>query len=211
MKAISIFLAGFVCVLCASNRTASRSPRALTPRAADAAPPSPICYPSDDASSANRLALRDALLSVLRIGRPRPVYISHCRNAKEGCEARMEMFAKIFFDAGKETGVDPFLLAAVAMRESGLNPDRVGKIGEMGLMQLHPHSRAGRETRLICKADQSACVGMQIFSAARLLQRNLRQCGSLPRALAAYNTGRCMPTDYARKVFSTRARIINSF
>lgn len=46
----------------------------------------------------------------------------------------------IFYKVGEETGVDPILLASIAMQESSLNPNAVSSAGASGLCQLMPNT-----------------------------------------------------------------------
>src|ERR1700712_1339303 len=69
----------------------------------------------------------------------------HCRAAAEGCDTRLAEFAKYLSDAGEQFGLDSWLLAAMAFRESGLNPFAVGTHGEKGILQLHPKNRHAKD------------------------------------------------------------------
>ena len=52
--------------------------------------------------------------------------------------ARFAAVRSAFVDVGKEQGIDPALLAAVAWSESAFDPNVVNSIGATGLMQLIP-------------------------------------------------------------------------
>ena len=91
-------------------------------------------------------------------------------------------FAALFTQAAERTGVPARVLAAVASAESGFNPDAVSPAGARGLMQLMPGT--ARELGVDPMNPASAIDG-----AARLLAAHLRDFGSLPLALAAYNAG----------------------
>jgi soluble lytic murein transglycosylase-like protein len=91
-------------------------------------------------------------------------------------------YADVLSQAASANGLPGSLLAAVAQVESGFNPQAVSPAGAQGLMQLMPSTAAG--------------LGVDPFDprqaadgAARLLARDLRDFGSLPLALAAYNAG----------------------
>lgn len=47
-------------------------------------------------------------------------------------------YVDIFYKVGEETGVDPVLLASIAMQESSLDPNSVSCVGASGLCQLMP-------------------------------------------------------------------------
>lgn len=91
-------------------------------------------------------------------------------------------YAGLFRAAGTSYGVSPTLLAAVAKVESGFNPAAISPAGARGLMQLMPGTARSLG---VDPADPAQAVD----GAARLLAGHLRQLGSLPLALAAYNAG----------------------
>jgi membrane-bound lytic murein transglycosylase MltF len=142
-------------------------------------------------------ALRNALLTRIRVGH---TYIAHCRRAKGGCEQRVNELAVLLTHAAERYELDPYLLAALAIRESGLNPDAKGAVGELGLMQLHPYSAPGVRARWVCKRAPRDCTRAVVFEAAAHLRTQLRRCGGLEYALTAYNCGTCGSSDYARRV-----------
>jgi hypothetical protein len=91
-------------------------------------------------------------------------------------------YASLFTAAGAKHGVSPALLAAVAKIESGYNPNAVSPAGAQGLMQIMPTTARGLGVNALNPAEA-------VDGAARLLKRNLKDFGSLPLALAAYNAG----------------------
>ncbi len=122
----------------------------------------------------------------------RRVYVRHCRTADNGCQVRLRMYARAMVGVARESGLDPFLLAAVAVRESGLNPRAVGPAGERGLFQAHPRWHRLGDT----VAEQARVAANHIVSA-------IERCGSLEAGLGAYNSGRCGVTRYSRGVLRT--------
>lgn len=140
----------------------------------------------------------------LRVGRPRHIW--HCRNAPSGCRARVEAFAHLFVNAGKQTGVSPWLLAAMAMKESGLNPLAEGKGGERGILQIHPRRKEASGLAIFkdgkrCKKDPDPCQEEVVMLAAQILRDAIERCGSTAGGLRAYNSGRCNgATSYDRRV-----------
>ena len=91
-------------------------------------------------------------------------------------------YADLFTRAAAKHGIPPSLLAAVAKVESGYNPRAVSGAGAQGLMQLMPGTAAGMGVNPFDPAQA-------IDGAASILSRNLKDFGSLPLALAAYNAG----------------------
>lgn len=126
------------------------------------------------------------------------VYPTHCQDAPGGCPARLRAFARILAEAGARHGIDPFLLAGMAMRESSFDPSARGRLGEAGIVQLHPRGE-GHDVRFVqdaafrrrCLGQPDACQGPVVERAAEALARSQQVCGSMTRALARYASGRC--------------------
>jgi hypothetical protein len=159
----------------------------------------------------DELALREALLNRVEVWRRsdgRAQYVAHCERAPVGCMLRVSAFARWFVRAGERHRVDPWLLAAMAVRESSLNPSARGSVGEFGLMQLHPYSSVGYKTRAECKRAPSDCTWLVIDAAAELVASSLKRCGDISRALTAYNRGACGDSFYARQVLRERERLV---
>lgn len=95
-------------------------------------------------------------------------------------------YADLFTEVGKEYGVDPILLASIAMQESGLDPNAVSSAGALGLCQFMP------DTFTSLGFDQS-----EIFdpytnaSACAIYIKQLLDAtgGDLTAALQCYNLG----------------------
>lgn len=155
------------------------------------------CQERSDAELAR--AIEERLTIGVRVDGTR-VHIRHCRRAPGGCEARSRRLAELFVGAGARHGVDPFLLAAIALKESGLDSRAVGAAGELGLMQLHPRSPWGRRARARCAAAAAECDAIVVDEAAALLARALADCGELGEALGMYNSGGCGANRYAERV-----------
>jgi hypothetical protein len=143
----------------------------------------------------------------------------HCRHAAEGCDARLAEFSRYLLDVSEQYGLDPWLLTAMAYRESGLNPFAVGLRGEKGILQLHPKNRRAKEVRFVyddryrarCQKQAGACQREVIESAAKILASSLVKCGGdLEQALGMYNTGRCGGSvSYAKRVLKERAHLLS--
>ncbi len=145
----------------------------------------------------------------------RVVYVQHCRSARGGCAQRVATFARMIGDASQHNTIDPFLLAAVAVRESGMNPLAAGSAGERGIVQLHPRGPGARirfvrseSYRRYCERQTGVCQDEVLEAGARLLSRSIERCGSVRDALGAYNRGECGETDYSRRVMSERQRLL---
>jgi peptidoglycan DL-endopeptidase CwlO len=92
-------------------------------------------------------------------------------------------YADLFLKAGAKYDVSPKLLAAVAKVESGYNPKAVSPAGAQGLMQLMPGTARG------LGVTNSFDPAQAVNGAAKLLAGHLKEFGSVPLALAAYNAG----------------------
>lgn len=149
-------------------------------------------------------------------GRTIPAY--HCRHAPEGCESRLSTFAQYLVEAGHQHGVDPWLIAAMAFKESGFNPFALGSLGELGILQINPGRRDAKTVRFIrdewyrrrCRNEAGACQREVIHHAAQLLRRALEKCDrDLTDALGMYNTGRCGGNDrYAKRILAEREALL---
>lgn len=90
----------------------------------------------------------------------------------------------LFEEAAQAHGVDARLLAAIAGRESAMNPNAVSPVGACGLMQLMP------ATARILGITNIFDPRENVFGAARYLRKLLDMYdGDLDRTLAAYNAG----------------------
>lgn len=93
-------------------------------------------------------------------------------------------YAPLFNDAAQTHDVDPRLLAAIAGRESAMNPNAMSRVGACGLMQLMP------STARILGISNIFDPHDNVFGAARYLRTLLdRFHGDLDLTLAAYNAG----------------------
>src|SRR5690348_2167826 len=64
----------------------------------------------------------EARITVYRNPNGRVVHVRHCRASPQGCRARVAQLARWIVEVSTEREVDPWVLAAMAVRESGLNP-----------------------------------------------------------------------------------------
>lgn len=97
--------------------------------------------------------------------------------------SRVMALSPIISEAAHVADVDSALLMAVIEVESGGNPRAVSPKGATGLMQLMPDTGARHGAVDLFDPRQNIAAG------ARYLKRLMRQFGSLPLALAAYNAG----------------------
>ncbi len=113
---------------------------------------------------------------------------------------RLKKYAPHFVAAGTESGVDPYVLAAMACVESSVRPRAESKAGALGLLQLQVPTAVDMARRLRVPPptrddlldDPELNVRLGAAYLAWLLPR---QDGDWERALMAYNTG---PTRFQR-------------
>jgi soluble lytic murein transglycosylase len=100
-----------------------------------------------------------------------------------------QLYPKPFFETfvRNSDGIDPYLLLAIARKESRFNPRAVSSANAQGLMQINPETAkkmSGGEPGDLFNPDLSIRLG------ARHLQEDLsRFNGQLTYAVAAYNAG----------------------
>lgn len=195
------------CVLLAGCGSADR--RAAPPPAPALAPPERIAPPApapepppappegDPEADALARAFLERMTVWTRADGGR-VLSRRCREGPVDCEARLAAFARLIAEAARRHGLDPFLLGALAWRESGLDPSAVGRNGVAGLVQLHPRG-AGRGMRFVedrryreaCQAELEACQGPVLDRGAETLAAAIGRCGSIEAGLGAYAAGHC--------------------
>jgi soluble lytic murein transglycosylase-like protein len=158
----------------------------------------------------------EARITVYRNPNGRVVHVRHCRASPQGCRARVAQLARWIVEVSQAHEVDPWVLAAMAVRESGLNPFAIGRAGERGVVQLHPqgsHSRGitfvrSEGYRRRCARQPGACQREILDAGAQHLSQWVRRCGSLEAALGGYNRGACGATDYTVRVLRERDRLL---
>jgi len=99
--------------------------------------------------------------------------------------------------AASRYAVDPLLVKAVVWRETRFHPDRRGRAGEIGLMQLQEAAAldwAGAEHVRNFSHEQCFDPGTNVlagtFYLGKLLKRYAHTDNPIPFALADYNAGR---------------------
>ncbi len=107
---------------------------------------------------------------------------------------RIAEFAPIIVEAAMTTAVDASLLRAVIDVESRGNPRAQSPKGATGLMQLMPATGARHGATDLYDARQNIMAG------ARYLAALLKQFGSVPLALAAYNAGEGAVEKHGRQI-----------
>lgn len=109
----------------------------------------------------------------------------------EDCEAvAPEMLARLIKESSQRESVDPKLVRAVIMKESGARPCAVSPKGAQGLMQLMPATQSDFGVTDPFDPEQNVTAGVRY-----LKQLRERFKGNLALTLAAYNAGPQRITD----------------
>lgn len=119
---------------------------------------------------------------------------ANIRASEEWLAARMlrvSSYDGLIDAAAREHDVDPKLVKAVMLVESGFNPGAVSKKGARGLMQLMPQTAVENGVRDIHDPAQNIAGGVRFLSQLLLNYR-----GDLVKSLAAYNAGEAAVARY---------------
>lgn len=186
-----------------------------TPAPEPAPPPEPEPEPElDPVAAAIARAFIERLTVWTRADGTR-VLSRRCREGPVDCEARLRTFARLIVATARRHELDPYLFAALAMRESGLNPASLGARGEAGIVQLHPRG-AGRDMRYVndsgyrdaCQSQLDACQGPVLERGATYLAQAIRDCGGLEAGLGKYASGHCTTRGvHPRRVLQERQQL----
>lgn len=159
----------------------------------------------------------DARLIIRESRQGEPIHVQHCRMSEGGCRARIAALSRMITEASNRAGVDPFLTAAIAMRESGLNPLAVSAVGARGVVQLNPKYR-GKTVPFIyderyreeCGLRPGACQREVLEAGLGLYEWAVSRCGGdVQKGLAWYNSGCCdKQNGYAASVLRERQRLL---
>ena len=97
--------------------------------------------------------------------------------------SRAAQYESIFDEASRTYGVSKSLLFAVAKAESNFDTNSVSHAGAQGIMQLMPGTAKTLGVKNAFDPYEN------IMGGAKLLRDNIKSFGSVPLALAAYNSG----------------------
>ena len=94
------------------------------------------------------------------------------------------LFHPIILQVASRHDIDPALVKAIIMAESGYNPNAISKRGAKGLMQLMPSTAEALGVEDVFNPEQNISGGVRYFR-----QLVNRFDGDVKLALAAYNAG----------------------
>lgn len=186
--ALAVLLSGLSATAEGPADTAEQAGARAVVRDYSEPPPAPIAL--DDPSLASRY---DAAI----------IWLAERRGAAErhriiGDSAYRDSIREAAILAGTSYGFDPDLLLGIAYRESVFDIGRVGKRGEIGLMQVGSLGR--RYCREVCGKNETP--EEQMLCGACWLDYGVKFCGGdLRRGLNVYASGKCD----ARSVGTARA------
>lgn len=159
----------------------------------------------------------DERLIVRESRQGKPIHVQHCRASEGGCRARIAALSRLITESSNRAGVDPFLTAGIAVRESGLNPLAVSPVGARGVVQLNPRYRGksvpfvyNESYRTQCSLRPGACQREVLDAGLGLYKWAVTRCGGdVEKGLAWYNSGRCdKQNGYAASVLRERRRLL---
>ena len=132
---------------------------------------------------------------------------SRTHRAQAGAEARARIYAAQVELAAATARIDPFLVGALIERESSWHETAVGKKGELGLLQLLPHSDAtkGFETHL--SALLKAPVNIRVGVAWMVHKRYACRRANPLVWLSAFKGLPCGASKYSRAVVARAAEL----
>ena len=108
----------------------------------------------------------------------KPIFTTNAGNEKE------RLFHPIIIKTARRHQIDPALVKAIIMVESGYNPRAISIKGAIGLMQLMPETAEDFNVKDIFNPKQNIDGGVRYFK-----QLVSQFSGDLKLALAAYNAG----------------------
>jgi soluble lytic murein transglycosylase-like protein len=112
------------------------------------------------------------------------------------------------YSAGREVGLDPFVVLAVVSVESRFNPIAESVMGAKGLMQIIPKYH---QAKLIAHGGEAALWDPEsnIQMGARILQEYVYRTGTLEAGLQFYNGAFAdSRAQYAQRVMAERERLL---
>ena len=116
---------------------------------------------------------------------------------------RAHKFAAIIVEESEavQPKIDPFLVTAIAFKESSFRHKVKGARGEVGLMQILPKGALTRTIERTTK-KQLMDVRANVRMGVGHLSYWQKRCGpdNMDKWLSAYNTGRCKKTTYAKRI-----------
>jgi soluble lytic murein transglycosylase-like protein len=124
---------------------------------------------------------------------------------------RAEQYAAIVVEEAEAVRpeIDPFLVVAIIYRESSFRPNVTGKRGEVGLMQIFPYGALVRTiNKGVSKEDLvDARTNIRVGVSHLLFWQSECGAGDMAVWLSAYNSGKCKPNAYGRRVSHLYCRL----
>jgi len=149
----------------------------------------------EEATAAAELAARRGfptdMIRWLRAGFPELGTVDMAVEAENAVRAYLPLrWREALIAASRESGLDPWLIAAVARQESSFSAHAVSPRGAIGVLQLIPSTARGHSRALgLGSSPNLRDPVVNIRLGARELGYLARRFGALEPALAAYNAG----------------------
>ncbi len=124
-----------------------------------------------------------------------------------------------FESAGREFNVDPLLILAVTIQETGLKPDSIGinrdasgniKSEDYGLMQINSTHLEWLNAMGITKKDLINNPCLNVYIGTSILRKGINRWGLSWRAIGAYNAGFGKNSTNARNLYARNVSNIYS-
>jgi len=130
---------------------------------------------------------------------PKVTHTSECKHARRARSvAPLVLRAVEVVREESRSEVDPIVLSAVIVNESGARPGVMGQDEEVGLAQIHPK---GMATIHCTDLDWRRSPQANVICGARLLAVAEKRCGGEPgRWLGSYNGRDCGASEYGDRI-----------
>ena len=156
--------------------------RQLAPKKPEVAPSQPSAFkPSRPTNLASRGGLFDAQARIREIYEPYKKAIARFNPRLKGDQLDKITSSVLTFSWHYQ--VDPRLVVAIILTESGFKPNATSRVGAMGLGQLMPGTARGMGVSNAYDPVQN------IEASTRLIHGHLEKYGDIGLALSAYNAG----------------------
>ena len=124
--------------------------------------------------------LHSSILQVVKVTE----IIQIIRRAKPNLSNQLvKQIASSVSEASQKYSVDPLIILAVIRQESNFNPTIVGRVGEIGLMQIMPG------WKVMLGITDLSDIRINILTGTLILRNHLDRLSSVSLALEAYNRG----------------------
>jgi len=118
----------------------------------------------------------------------------------------LEEISNAIFQAASVHRIDPYLLIAIAFRESTFRARSVGKIGERSIFQITEYTARQIQNRVDARCSLNNHLE-SAFCAAAWLAHWQRRCGNIEGAISIYASGKSCKSRTKRTEWIVRDRL----